>query len=56
MAFPIADLVRAISRVMTLIPGDLIATGTPHGVGRLAAGDTISVLLGDVRLDNTVSA
>ncbi len=55
MAFPIADLVRAISRVMTLIPGDLIATGTPHGVGRLAAGDTISVLLCDVRLDNTVS-
>ncbi len=54
MAFPIADLVRYISRVMTLLPGDLIATGTPHGVGRLAAGDTVSVELHEVTLENPV--
>jgi 2-keto-4-pentenoate hydratase/2-oxohepta-3-ene-1,7-dioic acid hydratase in catechol pathway len=35
MAYPVAFLVRWISRVMTLFPGDLIATGTPAGVGPL---------------------
>jgi 2-keto-4-pentenoate hydratase/2-oxohepta-3-ene-1,7-dioic acid hydratase in catechol pathway len=54
MAFPIPDLVRFISRVMTLYPGDLIATGTPQGVGRLAAGDSVAVQLGAVRLENPV--
>jgi 2-keto-4-pentenoate hydratase/2-oxohepta-3-ene-1,7-dioic acid hydratase in catechol pathway len=29
--------------MMTLIPGDVIATGTPAGVGRLNAGDTVEV-------------
>jgi len=43
MAFPVAYLVRAISRVMTLLPGDLIATGTPAGVGPLVANDTVEV-------------
>ncbi len=43
MAFPVAFLVRWISRMMTLLPGDLIATGTPAGVGPLAAGDTVEV-------------
>jgi 2-keto-4-pentenoate hydratase/2-oxohepta-3-ene-1,7-dioic acid hydratase in catechol pathway len=43
MAFPVAFLVRWISRMMTLVPGDLIATGTPAGVGRLVAGDTVEV-------------
>ena len=43
MAFPVAFLVRWISRMMTLVPGDLIATGTPAGVGPLAAGDTVEV-------------
>jgi 2-keto-4-pentenoate hydratase/2-oxohepta-3-ene-1,7-dioic acid hydratase in catechol pathway len=33
MAFPIPFLISYISRVMTLEPGDLIATGTPSGVG-----------------------
>jgi len=35
--------VRWISRMMTLEPGDLIATGTPAGVGPLLAGDTTEV-------------
>lgn len=43
MAFPAAFLVRWISRMMTLVPGDLIATGTPTGVGALASGDTVEV-------------
>ena len=43
MAFPVAFLVRWISRMMTLVPGDLIATGTPAGVGPLVAGDTVAV-------------
>ena len=43
MVFPVTFLVRWISRMMTLVPGDLIATGTPAGVGPLVAGDTIEV-------------
>ena len=43
MAFPVAFLVRWISRMMTLVPGDLVATGTPAGVGPLVAGDTVEV-------------
>jgi 2-keto-4-pentenoate hydratase/2-oxohepta-3-ene-1,7-dioic acid hydratase in catechol pathway len=43
MAFPVAMLVRYISNAMTLYPGDLIATGTPAGVSRLSAGDTVEV-------------
>jgi 2-keto-4-pentenoate hydratase/2-oxohepta-3-ene-1,7-dioic acid hydratase in catechol pathway len=43
MTFPAAYLVRWISRMMTLLPGDLIATGTPAGVGPLLAGDTVDV-------------
>jgi len=43
MVFPPAFLVRWLSRMMTLEPGDLIATGTPSGVGPLAAGDMVEV-------------
>jgi 2-keto-4-pentenoate hydratase/2-oxohepta-3-ene-1,7-dioic acid hydratase in catechol pathway len=43
MAFPVAFLIRWISRVMTLVPGDVIATGTPAGVGPLAANDAVDV-------------
>jgi 2-keto-4-pentenoate hydratase/2-oxohepta-3-ene-1,7-dioic acid hydratase in catechol pathway len=43
MIYPAAFLVRWISRMMTLMPGDLIATGTPAGVGSLVAGDTVEV-------------
>jgi 2-keto-4-pentenoate hydratase/2-oxohepta-3-ene-1,7-dioic acid hydratase in catechol pathway len=43
MTFPAAYLVRWISRMMTLFPGDLIATGTPAGVGPLVPGDTVDV-------------
>ena len=43
MIYSCAFLVRWISRVMTLVPGDVIATGTPAGVGPLVAGDTVEV-------------
>jgi 2-keto-4-pentenoate hydratase/2-oxohepta-3-ene-1,7-dioic acid hydratase in catechol pathway len=43
MAFPIPFLIRYISNVMTLEPGDLIATGTPAGVGPLRGGDVVEV-------------
>jgi 2-keto-4-pentenoate hydratase/2-oxohepta-3-ene-1,7-dioic acid hydratase in catechol pathway len=48
MVYPVAFLVRWISRVMTLFPGDLIATGTPAGVGPLVAGDIVDVSVGGV--------
>jgi len=41
--FPLDIVIRYISRVMTLLPGDLIATGTPSGVGPLKAGDVVEV-------------
>jgi 2-keto-4-pentenoate hydratase/2-oxohepta-3-ene-1,7-dioic acid hydratase in catechol pathway len=43
MIFPCAFLVEYISAVMTLMPGDVILTGTPAGVGPLAAGDRVEV-------------
>ena len=43
MAFSIPMLIAYISRVMTLEPGDVIATGTPAGVGPLAPGDVVEV-------------
>jgi 2-keto-4-pentenoate hydratase/2-oxohepta-3-ene-1,7-dioic acid hydratase in catechol pathway len=43
MAYPVAFLVRWISRMMTLFPGDIIATGTPAGVGPLNADDVVEV-------------
>jgi len=43
MVFSPARLVSFISHIMTLLPGDLVSTGTPSGVGRLVAGDTVEV-------------
>src|ERR1700675_159512 len=43
MVYSCAFLVRWISRMMTLYPGDVIATGTPAGVGPLVAGDVVEV-------------
>lgn len=43
MIFPVPDLIAFISRVMTLLPGDLITTGTPQGVGNLEVGDLVEV-------------
>ena len=43
MVHSIADLVVFVSSVMTLLPGDVIVTGTPAGVGPLAEGDDVEV-------------
>ncbi len=43
MIFPVPRLLSFVSRVMTLLPGDLVFTGTPAGVGEIAPGDTIEV-------------
>src|SRR5206468_10829392 len=45
MVFPIPVLLSYISGVMTLEPGDLVATGTPAGVGPLLPGDRKSTRL-----------
>jgi len=43
MVFPVAELIRFITQVMTLEPGDVIMTGTPAGVGHLHPGDRVEV-------------
>ncbi len=45
MIFDVPTLIATVSRIMTLEPGDLIATGTPHGVGPLPPGATASVTI-----------
>lgn len=56
MIYPVDHLVRWISHVMTLLPGDVIATGTPEGVGPLTAKDTVEVVIDGIgRLSNPVA-
>ena len=43
MTFPPAELVSYISHVMTLLPGDVVLTGTPGGVSALQPGDVVEV-------------
>jgi 2-keto-4-pentenoate hydratase/2-oxohepta-3-ene-1,7-dioic acid hydratase in catechol pathway len=43
MIFSIAELISFINCIMTLLPGDLIATGTPEGVGPMKNGDIVEV-------------
>jgi len=51
------QLVSFISRVMTLLPGDVIATGTPSGIGPMAVGDKIEVVIEGIgTLNNVVVA
>jgi 2-keto-4-pentenoate hydratase/2-oxohepta-3-ene-1,7-dioic acid hydratase in catechol pathway len=55
MAFPIPALIEYISGIMTLEPGDVIATGTPAGVGPLSPGDVVEVEIpGVARISNPV--
>jgi 2-keto-4-pentenoate hydratase/2-oxohepta-3-ene-1,7-dioic acid hydratase in catechol pathway len=43
LIFSVPELVEFVSEIMTLLPGDVIATGTPPGVGSLSAGDLVEV-------------
>ncbi len=45
MIFDVATIVSFVSHVMTLVPGDVILTGTPDGVGRIADGDTVTIAI-----------
>ena len=45
MVFTVEFLIRYISNMMTLQPGDVIATGTPSGVSKMEAGDVCEVEL-----------
>ncbi len=47
MLFPIAELIAYLSSIFTLLPGDLLFTGTPKGVSRLHEGDKLRAILGD---------
>ena len=48
MIFSVDAIIRFIAQVMTLEPGDLIATGTPSGVGPLVPGDVVEVSVGGI--------
>ena len=55
MVFDVPTLVSYASHVMTLLPGDIILTGTPAGVSPLVAGDTVTVSIEGVgQLSNAV--
>ena len=57
MVFSVPTLLAYISRVMTLEPGDVVATGTPAGVGPLKDGDVVEVeVVGVSRVSNPVVA
>ncbi len=57
LVFPVDVIIRFISRVMTLLPGDVIATGTPAGVGPLTEGDVVEVVISGIgTLRNSVIA
>jgi 2-keto-4-pentenoate hydratase/2-oxohepta-3-ene-1,7-dioic acid hydratase in catechol pathway len=48
MIFSVDAIIRFIAQVMTLEPGDVIATGTPAGVGPLTAGDVVEVSISGI--------
>ena len=57
LIFSVPEIIAFASSVMTLLPGDVIATGTPSGVGPLADGDRVMVKVQGIgELRNTVSA
>ncbi len=48
LIFPIDELVAFISSVMTLLPGDIISTGTPAGIGPIRPGDVVTIKVAGV--------
>jgi 2-keto-4-pentenoate hydratase/2-oxohepta-3-ene-1,7-dioic acid hydratase in catechol pathway len=48
MVFPVRQIVAHASRVMTLEPGDLIATGTPSGIGPMEPGAVVEIVIDGV--------
>jgi 2-keto-4-pentenoate hydratase/2-oxohepta-3-ene-1,7-dioic acid hydratase in catechol pathway len=55
MMFGVGDIIQYVSAFMTLEAGDLIATGTPSGVGPLQPGSTVRIEINSIGvLENTV--
>jgi len=48
LIFPVPYLVSFISQVMSLLPGDVILTGTPEGVGPMQVGDSIEIYIEEI--------
>jgi len=48
LIFPVPELINFISHVMTLLPGDIIATGTPGGAGPMYPGDIVEIKIGPI--------
>jgi 2-keto-4-pentenoate hydratase/2-oxohepta-3-ene-1,7-dioic acid hydratase in catechol pathway len=48
LIFPVPELISFVSNVMTLLPGDVIATGTPAGVGPMQPGDKIEIRISGI--------
>jgi 2-keto-4-pentenoate hydratase/2-oxohepta-3-ene-1,7-dioic acid hydratase in catechol pathway len=48
LLFSVREVISFISRVMTLLPGDVIATGTPGGIGPMNPGDTIEIKIAPI--------
>lgn len=57
LIFTVPELVAFVSSIMTLLPGDIISTGTPSGIGPLVPGDTVTVTIEGIgSLTNPVAA
>jgi 2-keto-4-pentenoate hydratase/2-oxohepta-3-ene-1,7-dioic acid hydratase in catechol pathway len=57
MIWPVAELIAFISSVMTLLPGDVITTGTPSGIGPMVDGDRVEIIIEGIgTLQNTVQS
>ncbi len=54
MIFSVPRIIAFISSIVTLEPGDLIYTGTPHGVAAIAPGDRLELAMGELRATFTV--
>ncbi|MFI4988994.1 MAG: fumarylacetoacetate hydrolase family protein [Alphaproteobacteria bacterium] len=57
MIFPVEVMLSYFSHIMTLMPGDLVLTGTPAGIGRMEIGETVEVIIEGIgTLSNPVVA
>ena len=48
LIYSVAEIVGFVSGVMTLLPGDVIATGTPGGIGPMSVGDTVEIRIAPI--------
>lgn len=56
MIFDVPTIINFVSSIMTLLPGDVILTGTPSGIGPMGAGDKVQISIEGIgQLTNTVS-